>query len=341
MDSFLIAMLGQDGLVNGAIYGLLGFALVLVFSVTRVILLPQGEFVAFGALTYGVLVTGGVPRTIWLLVVLTAIESVRIIIANRREPRRLLGKLLRAVVPCAVIVAAVLSGLVASGGRWVQALAAVLIVGLMGPLLYNLVFRPVRNASVLLLLFVAVALHWVLIGIGLAMFGAEGLRSPALVDLNFEVAGVPITGSTLSVLAFTAVTLIFLGVLFGRTLFGLALRATAINPTGARIVGVRTEDSGVIAFGIAGFIGALSGVLIAPLTTVYYDTGFLIGLKGFVAAIFGGLHSYAFTALGALFVGMVESGSSFFASAYKDALVFGLILPVVLYRSFRSPVRED
>ncbi|MCC7096822.1 MAG: branched-chain amino acid ABC transporter permease [Thermomonas sp.] len=341
MDLFIASMLAQDGLVNGAIYGLLGFALVLVFSVTRVIFLPQGEFVAFGALTYGALVTGHVPGTIWLLLALVAIEAGRLCVANRSHPGRMVRKMLWLLVPSGLTAGAVLSGLVTAGGPWVQALASVFIVGLTGPLLYRLVFLPVRNASVLLLLFVAVALHWVLLGIGLAIFGAEGQRAPALIDVGFDVFGVPITGSTLSVLAFTAIALVLLGLVFGRTLFGLALRATAINPLGARIVGVRTEESGSIAFGIASFIGALGGVLIAPITTVYYDTGFLIGLKGFVAAIFGGLQGYALTAVGALFVGLVESGSAFYASAFKDALVFGLILPLVLYRSLRSTVRED
>ena len=74
---------------------------------------------------------------------------------------------------------------------------------------------------------------------------------------------------------------------FGRTLTGKALRATAYNRTGARLVGIRTEASGGLAFILAGVIGTASGLLIAPVTTVYFDTGFLIGLKGFIAAIVG------------------------------------------------------
>src|SRR3546814_11382624 len=77
-----------------------------------------------------------------------------------------------------------------------------------------------------------------------------------------------------------------------------------------------------LTFTLAAAIGALSGMLIAPVTTVYYDTGFLIGLKGFVAAIFGGLISYPVAAGGALFVGILEAFSSFWASAYKEVIVF-------------------
>ena len=88
-------------------------------------------------------------------------------------------------------------------------------------------------------------------------------------------------------------------------------------------------------------IGAFSGVLIAPLTTVYYDSGFLVGLKGFVAAIVGGLVSYPLAAFAAILVGVVESFSTFWASAFKEVIVFTVILPVLLFRSIRSPVAED
>ena len=77
-------------------------------------------------------------------------------------------------------------------------------------------------------------------------------------------------------------------------------------------------------------------MLIAPITTVYYDTGFLIGLKGFVGAIIGGLASYPVAAAGSLLVGVLESFSSFWASAYKEVIVFTLIIPVLVWRSFSS-----
>ena len=87
--------------------------------------------------------------------------------------------------------------------------------------------------------------------------------------------------------------------------------------------------------------GAISGLLIAPLTTVYYDTGFLIGLKGFVAAIVGGLASYPLALAGALLVGLLEAFSSFWASAYKEVLVFTLIIPVLWWRSRNSHHVEE
>ena len=128
---------------------------------------------------------------------------------------------------------------------------------------------------------------------------------------------------------------------FGFTLIGKALRATAVNRLGARLVGIRTTLSGQIAFLLASVIGAISGILIVPITTLYYDTGFLIGLKGFIAAIIGGLVSYPLTAVAALVVGIVEAFSSFYASNFKEVIVFTLILPVLVLRSLAAPAVEE
>jgi branched-subunit amino acid ABC-type transport system permease component len=88
-------------------------------------------------------------------------------------------------------------------------------------------------------------------------------------------------------------------------------------------------------------IGAFSGVLIAPITTIYYDTGFLIGLKGFVGAIVGGLGSYPLAAAGAVLVGLLEAFSSFWASAFKEVIVFTLIIPVLVWRSLTTHHVEE
>jgi len=108
-----------------------------------------------------------------------------------------------------------------------------------------------------------------------------------------------------------------------------------VNRLGARLMGISTSGAGHLSFGLAAFMGALSGLLIGPATTIFYDSGFLIGLKGFVAAIFGGLASYPAAALGAIFVGLLESYGSFCASAFKEVIVFTIIIPVLLWRSFQ------
>ena len=128
---------------------------------------------------------------------------------------------------------------------------------------------------------------------------------------------------------------------FGRTLYGKALRATALNRVGARLVGIAPDLAGALTFTLAALLCAFSGVLIGPITTVYYDSGFLVSLKGFVGAIIGGLVSYPLAAAGALLVGLLESFASFWASAFKEVIVFTLIIPVLLWRSLTTHHHEE
>ena len=132
-----------------------------------------------------------------------------------------------------------------------------------------------------------------------------------------------------------------LAVFFGRTLTGKALRATALNRVGARLVGISPDLAGAMTFTLASLLCAFSGVLIGPITTVYYDSGFLVSLKGFVGAIIGGLVSYPLAALGALFVGLIEAFASFWASGFKEVIVFTLIVPVLLWRSLTTTHQEE
>ena len=151
----------------------------------------------------------------------------------------------------------------------------------------------------------------------------------------------PITGQSMVVVGVAFVLVVLMFLFFERSIIGKALRATAMNRVGARLMGIPTDLSGDMSFALAALIGAVSGLLIAPLTTVYYDTGFLIGLKGFVAAIVGGLASYPIALLGALLVGQLEAFSSFWASAFKEVLVFTLIIPVLAWRSIYAPYHEE
>jgi len=191
------------------------------------------------------------------------------------------------------------------------------------------------------LLIVSVAVHVAMIGLGLLFFGAEGSRTPAFTEVSFELAGAPLQGQTLLVVAASAALIVGLYFFFERTLYGKALRATAMNRTGARLMGIAPTLAGKLCFTLAAAIGVFSGILIAPITTIYYDSGFLIGLKGFVGAIIGGLASYPVAALGAVLVGLLESYSSFWASAYKEVIVFTMIIPVLLWRSLTTRHVEE
>jgi branched-chain amino acid transport system permease protein len=333
----------QDGITNGAIYALLGLALVLVFAVTRVILIPQGEFVTYGALSYAMLATGQVPGTARLAVAMGLVAFALDLFFARKALHA--WKLMRSVALNIIFPFALLGLIYALVGPntpvAVNIALALLIVAAIGLFLYRIAFQPIAHTSVLVLLIASVGCHLALQGLGLVFFGAEGLRAPALSNVALTAGPLRFTGQSLAVYALTVGFIVALWLFFGYTKTGKALRATAVNRLGARLVGIRTTLSGQIAFLLASVIGAISGILIVPITTLYYDTGFLIGLKGFIAAIIGGLVSYPLTAVAAIVVGIVEAFSSFYASNFKEVIVFTLILPVLVLRSLAAPEVEE
>jgi branched-chain amino acid transport system permease protein len=223
----------------------------------------------------------------------------------------------------------------------VQIVATLLAVTALGPLLYRIAYQPVAEASVLVLLIVSVAVHFALLGFGLWFFGAEGSRTPPFSAASFSVGAANVSVQSLLVVGTSLLLILALYLFFGRTLYGKALRATALNRAGARLVGVSPTFAGALTFTLAALLCAFSGVLIGPITTIYYDSGFLISLKGFVGAIIGGLASYPLAAAGSLLVGLIESFSSFWASAFKEVIVFTLIIPVLLWRSLTTTHHEE
>ena len=343
MDFSILLILAQDAITNSAIYALLAMALILVFGVTRVVFIPQGEFVSYGALTIASLQLGTLPGTVWLLIILACVaavmETARLLSsgAGRQLPKALTVTL---GPPLAIAALAKLCAPLHLPLGW-QVLLTMLIVIPLGPLIYRVAFRPLADASPLVLLIAAVAVHFALVGLGLLFFGAEGVRTPPFSDAQLTLGTLAVSGQSLCVYATSFLFLALLAWFFNKTLYGKALRAVAFNRNGARLVGISPHLAGTVTFALAAVIGCLSGVLIGPITTIYYDSGFLIGLKGFVGAIVGGLASYPLAAAGALMVGFSESFSSFWLSGYKDVVVFTMIIPILLWRSLSSIHYEE
>jgi branched-chain amino acid transport system permease protein len=344
MDLSIASILALDGLTNGAVYALLALATVLVFTVTRVIFIPQGEFVAFGALTVGMFQLGRLPGTVWLLLAMALLVALLDLVGGlraRRAPSQLLRQLARTLALPLAASASAWWIAARDAGLLAQALVTLALVTPMGPLVYRLAYQSLAGASVLVLLIVSVGVHFALTGLALVAFGAEGFRNPSFWDARFALGALTLSGQTLIILLASAALIVALYLFFERSLAGKALRATAVNRLGARLMGISSESAGRLSFTMAAFIGALSGLLIGPSTTVFYDSGFLIGLKGFVAAVFAGLASYPLAAVGAIGVGLLESFGSFWASAWKEVIVFTAILPVLLWRSLRDPHADE
>ncbi|MFN5412770.1 MAG: branched-chain amino acid ABC transporter permease, partial [Bradyrhizobium sp.] len=201
MNTTILLFLLQDGITNGAIYALLGLALVLVFAVTRVILIPQGEFVTYGALTYASLAAGRMPGTAKLAVVMGLIAFAFDLYAMRKTlhvPKiaRTFG--LNMVFPVIVLLAS----LWAADQRMpagVSLVLSLLIVASIGLSLYRIVFQPLAHTSVLVLLIASVGVHLALQGLGLVFFGAEGPRGPTLLTPRAPLGSRRVTGPVMAV----------------------------------------------------------------------------------------------------------------------------------------------
>ncbi len=342
MDAFTFLSVLQDGIVGGATYTLLAIGVVLIFNVTRIGFVPYGDLVSLSVLTYADLQQGRFPRTIYLVVGLMLVAIVLEIISLVRSgrfadmPR---AALIYLVLPLVAVVLAALAGRYSA-----MILNVLLTLALMlpiGPLLYRVIFQPARSTSVLSLLMIAVALHFALAGATLLLFGSEGYRMESYFDLSIATPYIEIGGQAILVLVGCALCSLVLYAYFEFTLQGKALRATALNRVGAEIVGIRTRDSGSIAFLIATGLAVITGFLIAPNLTFYHDTGFLIGLKGFVGSVLGGFVSYPLAALGGFLIGNIESFSAYFWSPYKEFIVFIAIIPVIILRYVLSTDRPS
>ena len=345
MNLEIALLLAQDGIANGAIYVLVGLGIVLVFVVTRVIFVPFGDILAYAALTLGAFERHRLPGTVWLVVTLAALACAMEILREirsgegRRIPRALLlyGGLPLIPVP---IVASL------AGRELSEPLAIALTLALVlpiGPLLYRIAFRPLADAPVLVLLMVAVALHFAVSGLALFYFGPEGVRTQALTHSMLRLGDFALSGQTLIILVTCGLASLLLFLIFTRTAMGKALRATAVNRQGALLCGISPSRTGALAFLFASGLAGVSGVIIAPVATLYYDSGFLIGLKAFVGAIIGGLVSYPMAALGAILVGLLESYAAFWNSAFKEVTVFSALIPILIWRSlaFAHQLEEE
>jgi len=338
MTPEIALLLIQDGISTGAIYVLVGLGIVLIFLVTRVIFVPFGDVVGYAALTLAALQMKQMPGTVWLVLTLAAMASATEIYAllRARQPQRLPRALLfYAVLP---ILPALLVWLAA--GRdlpmWLGVALTCAIILPISPLLYRIAFRPLADASVLVLLIVAVAVHFAMSGLALVFFGPEGFRTEPMTRAFFHLGPLDVSGQSILIVVSSAVICLLLFLYFERTLTGKALRATAVNRVGARLVGILPSTTGATAFLLASALAAICGILIGPVTTLYYDSGFLIGLKAFVGAIIGGLVSYPATAVGALLVGLFESYASFADSSLNEVFVFGALIPILIWQSLRT-----
>ncbi|MGD9364958.1 MAG: branched-chain amino acid ABC transporter permease [Desulfobacteraceae bacterium] len=268
------------GMTIGSIYAMVAIGFNIIYNVTEIINLAQGEFVMLGGLVMVFLHVGlGLP-----------------------------------LVP-------------AFGGT-------IVLVTLVGLLLDRLAIHPIKQPSVLTLIIATIAASIVLKGAAMLLWGKDPYDLPAFSGRTpILLGGASIQPQYLWIIGFLIITTVALTIFFNKTIVGKAMSACADNADAARLVGINVQHMVLLSFALSAAIGAVAGLTMTPIALMEYDRGAMLAVKGFGAAILGGLGSFAGAILGGVILGLIESmGAGLLSSGYKDAYALIVLLIVLFLR---------
>ena len=270
------------GFVAGSVYALIALGYNLIFNVSGVVNLSQGEFFVYGAFFMLFFVTN-LALPVWIALPLT-----------------------------------------------------ILCVMAVGLIVEKLVIRREVVFSPLLSICITLGVASFSRGVALLVFGSNPYKVPALSgDAVFTIFGVTIQAQVLWVLAFTALISVGLYFFFGKTMWGKAMRACAEDQSMALLVGIPAKLMVRLSFMLSGGLGGLAGLLVSPITLVDYEAGAILGFKGFVCAVLGGLGNYPGAILGGLLLGVAESlGAGYISSLYRDTIPFIILILLFIFRPY-------
>lgn len=226
------------------------------------------------------------------------------------------------------------SALVEAGTSLPVAISAAVVASVLaGAGMERLAVRPARGAPLVTLLIVTLGVALVIRGAVQVILGKGNHTLPAFSgDAPIRVGGATLVPQSLWVLGLTVMVVALLAWYFGRTLSGKGILATSHNRLAAELVGIGTDRVMLVSFALSGALGAIGGVITAPITFTSYDAGVVLGLKGFAAAALGGIGSGPGAIVGGLLLGVIEAlAAGYISSAYKDAVAFVLILLVLMF----------
>ncbi len=222
-----------------------------------------------------------------------------------------------------------------SGLHWAPAYAlAIIIPAVVGILMEKLTIEPVKDADTVSLIIITIGVSLIIRGLVQVSLGKNIFSLPPIsAHAPLNILGATLVVQSIWVFVITALVVVALWFFFNRTLSGKAMLATAYNQVASLLVGISTGRVLMLSFALSAALGALGGILITPITLTTYDIGIMLGLKGFVAAVVGGLGNGLGAVLGGLLVGILEAmGAGYISSSYKDAIPFVLILLILFFR---------
>lgn len=226
------------------------------------------------------------------------------------------------------------AAMVEAGSGLPLAIAVAIVASVLtGACMERLAVRPARGAPLITLLIITLGVALVIRGVVQVVLGKGNHALPAFSgDAPLRVAGATLVPQSLWVLGVTLAVVVVLAWYFGRTLSGKGMLATSHNPLAAALVGIGTDRVMLVSFAMSGALGAIGGVITAPITFTSYDAGVVLGLKGFAAAALGGIGSGPGAIVGGLVLGVMEAlAAGYVSAAYKDAVAFVLILLVLMF----------
>ena len=268
------------GLTIGAIYAMVAIGFNIIYNVTEIINLAQGEFVMVGGLVMVfVHVSLGLPLIMAFVVTVVAVT-------------------------------------------------------VLGMVLDRMAIRPIRQPSVMTLIIATVAASMIIKGSAMLIWGKNPYDLPAFSGrVPIDLGGVVLQSQYLWVIGFLVLIAVALALFFNRSIWGKAMRACADNADAARLVGINVQAMVLLAFALSAAIGAVAGITLTPIALMDYDRGAMLAIKGFGAAILGGLGSFSGAIIGGLILGLIESfGAGLFLSGYKDAYALMVLLIVLFIR---------
>lgn len=216
-----------------------------------------------------------------------------------------------------------------------SAVAATLLVTIIGILIHRLVIYPLKDETVLILIMVTIGLSIFLSGTAGLVFGPTPKSLPPMLHMQPLVLfdTIRIHPQSLLVVGVTLVLLLLLYLLSNHTIIGKAMEAVSTDRLGADLSGIPCDMIIMLSFGISAAVGATAGIFITPIFFTQYNSGAILGLKGFAAAVIGGWGKYSGAVIGGFLLGVIESVSiGFIPSGYKDAIAFIVLLLILYFR---------
>ena len=339
------------GIQDGSIYALIGLGFTIIYAVTNIINFAQGEFVMLGGMCSYMLVDSlDIPTTPAIIIALlcaAAIGAIIHLLWSRRVNRltiTLILVLLLGSIPLVLFSFREFASMEISVG--IASLLPILMVAAVGIIMYLLGIRTARRPTIVGLIIITIGAALVIRGIAGVLWGDKMHRTPLYWEQKtIDVLDATVHTQVLWIFITMVIVAVLLQLFLSRTMLGKSLKACAINPTGAGLMGINPKVMALIAFGLAAAVGGAIGAVMTPKVGMTYESGFLYGLYGFVAASLGGFKSQTGAVIGGFLLGVGRSliiGVDWwlFNSDYKDVWPMVLLIVILLIRSGRLAEEE-